>query len=207
VGVLNGDWDKAFQAMEDTASGVWEGIKRIFRGAIDFLGGIFGGVYELLKLGATGAFEAITDAITGVVDKMFGFGEDIVTGIIDGVKSMGSWLGDQFKKHIIDPLPEIVKTTLGISSPSKVFAGLGREIPAGMVQGINRGAGDVKMATANMLAIPSSGTPAGLAAGLSGGHSGGVTIGDIHIYGANEPNDPRWADQLTQAIAAGVGRR
>lgn len=58
----------------------------------------------------------------------------IKTGITNGWSSLTSWFRDK-----ISALPAIVKKALGISSPSKVFAGLAKEIPAGLVKGIGTG--------------------------------------------------------------------
>lgn len=62
-------------------------------------------------------------------------GANMVRGLWEGIKSMGSWLTRQFKEFIDDAING-VKNLLGIRSPSKVFEGIGREVGLGFVAGI-----------------------------------------------------------------------
>ena len=58
-------------------------------------------------------------------------GKNIVTGLWDGIKSMGSWISDKvsgFFSGIVDG----AKSLLGINSPSKVFAGIGENMGLGI---------------------------------------------------------------------------
>lgn len=77
-------------------------------------------------------------------------GSDVIKGIWDGIKSMGNWLKDKVVNFVKDKIPGPIKSALGIHSPSKVAAGLGREVPAGLAQGIFQKAGLVTRAVTNM---------------------------------------------------------
>lgn len=59
------------------------------------------------------------------------------SGIINGLSGIGSWV----KRHIIDPIVGAVKRFFGIKSPSTVFAGIGRNLVAGLVGGMARTSG------------------------------------------------------------------
>ena len=61
-------------------------------------------------------------------------GKDIIKGVWDGISSMGSWLWDQVS-GLFDGLVGGVMDFLGIASPSKVFAGIGENMAAGLGKG------------------------------------------------------------------------
>ncbi|QRN85791.1 phage tail protein [Clostridia bacterium] len=65
------------------------------------------------------------------VGAVFEIGKNIVSGLWDGIKSMGSWISDKvsgFFSGIVDG----AKSLLGINSPSKVFAGIGENMGLGI---------------------------------------------------------------------------
>lgn len=70
------------------------------------------------------------DAIPDIVD----VGKQIIEGLWEGIKSMGSWLGEKvggFFGGIVDG----AKDLLGIHSPSRVFAGIGENMALGLGDG------------------------------------------------------------------------
>jgi TP901 family phage tail tape measure protein len=86
----------------------------------------------------------ITDtAVPWALEELAAVGTAIVDGIESGISSAWegflSWVDEQIAK-----LPSAVRTALGIGSPSKVFAEIGSQIPAGLAVGIlgNKGAVD-----------------------------------------------------------------
>ena len=65
------------------------------------------------------------------VGAVFEIGKNIVAGLWDGIKSMGTWISDKvsgFFSGIVDG----AKSLLGINSPSKVFAGIGENMGLGI---------------------------------------------------------------------------
>jgi TP901 family phage tail tape measure protein len=68
-------------------------------------------------------------------------GVQLVQGLLSGIGSGLSHLGGWLKAHMVDPLVNWVESLLGIKSPSRLFAAIGRQIPAGLRSGI---AGGVK---------------------------------------------------------------
>lgn len=104
-------------------------------------------VFDKLKLGASEIWNKIENFISSAVDniknkfgevygKMVEVGKDIARGIGAGLTSMTGWfkglLGDWIQRNI----PDWAKTVLKISSPSKVFAGIGTNIVQGLAKGI-----------------------------------------------------------------------
>lgn len=71
-------------------------------------------------------------------DLLTGKGKDLVRGLFQGVKEMGSWIKDKLIGWAKAMIPGPIAKALGISSPSKVMAErVGRWIPAGIVKGID----------------------------------------------------------------------
>ena len=70
-------------------------------------------------------------------------GKQIVKGLWEGIKAMGSWIGDKvsgFFSRIVSG----VKSKLGIHSPSRVFAGIGENMALGLGEGWDNEYGDIK---------------------------------------------------------------
>lgn len=108
---------------------------------------IVSGVKLLGKL-AVGLIQAIPDVVASIPEIVMsigaGFAEAlpefqeigvaIVEGIWAGIKSLGNWLGSKvsgFFGSIVDG----VKESLGIHSPSRVFAGIGENMAQGVGEG------------------------------------------------------------------------
>jgi phage-related protein len=81
--------------------------------------------------------EIIAAIVTGLgkaVGSVFEIGKNIVTGLWEGIKSLGSWIADKvsgFFSGIVDG----AKSLLGINSPSTVFAGIGENMGLGIGEG------------------------------------------------------------------------
>jgi TP901 family phage tail tape measure protein len=91
----------------------------------------------------------VVSYIKSLFDDFVNVGKDIVLGFIEGIKSMGSAVARAFR-NLIDDGINAAKRFLGISSPSKVFMGLGEEVGAGFALGIKNTEGLVTAASAFM---------------------------------------------------------
>lgn len=78
-----------------------------------------------------------------VFDDILEIGRKIVSGIWEGIKSMFSWITDKIK-DFFDRILGGIKKMLGIHSPSKVFAGIGEYMAAGIGEGWNSEFGKIK---------------------------------------------------------------
>ena len=70
-------------------------------------------------------------------------GKQIVKGLWEGIKAMGSWIKEKvggFFSGIVNG----VKSTLGIHSPSRVFAGIGENMALGLGEGWDSEYGSIK---------------------------------------------------------------
>lgn len=78
--------------------------------------------------------KAIVNGLASGVGAMADVGIQLVRGLWEGIKSMASWIGDKvsgFFGGIVDN----VKEFLGIHSPSRVFAGIGKYMAEGLGEG------------------------------------------------------------------------
>ena len=152
--IIKGDW-----------SGAWEGIKQILRGALDVIVSLVKGLGGMLKIVASAAFDLMRDAIRAGIDRgvelvkampgkvksglgdLGGFllsaGEDLIRGMIQGIENMAGALLSAGKGVVGDAVSGI-KGALGINSPSRVFAEIGRNVGQGMVLGLDSTSSDVR---------------------------------------------------------------
>ncbi|MFF5582722.1 phage tail tape measure protein [Streptomyces hygroscopicus] len=106
----------------------------------------------------------ITSAIGSLGSLLYDKGADLIRGLLRGVKSMGGWLKSQLISFAKNMIPGPIAKALGIHSPSKVMAReVGRWIPAGLVKGIQSGAGAVARTMRNLVEPPAVPTLAGAA--------------------------------------------
>ena len=90
------------------------------------------------------AVTAMTNMVTGIIDtvkglpgKFVSIGSDIISGLWNGISGAISGLYDKIK-GALSGLVSKAKDALGINSPSRVFADvIGKQIPAGVAQGID----------------------------------------------------------------------
>ena len=78
----------------------------------------------------------VWNAMRNVGSIAYNIGRDIVVGIVNGMRSLAGWLYDQAKNLAHDAW-QGAKDALGIASPSKAFAKLGRYSVQGFVEGFD----------------------------------------------------------------------
>lgn len=86
----------------------------------------------------TGLKDKVVGAVSGAGTWLLDAGKNIVTGLMDGIKSMGSWLISTITSWVKDKIPWPVRKALGISSPSKVMSKIARHIPEGIADGMRK---------------------------------------------------------------------
>ncbi len=104
----------------------------------------------VLNMAAT-IIETLVDSIPDIIE----VGKDIVRGVWEGIKAMGSWIKEKvsgFFGGIVDN----VKGVLGIHSPSRVFAGIGENMALGLGEGWDNEYGDVKRGIVSGLSFGTS---------------------------------------------------
>ena len=154
--------DAAFQIIQGLAQGLLnalpeliEALPRIITTIIDF---VTNNMPKIIELGITlivqlaaGLVKAIPELVKSLpqivaaiieglgkaVVSVVEIGKNIVKGIWEGIKSLGSWIKDKvsgFFSGIVDG----VKNFLGIRSPSTVFEGIGGNMALGIGEGFDK---------------------------------------------------------------------
>ena len=107
-------------------------------------------------------------------------GRNMIAGLINGITSMAGRLTNVVS-NLASRAADAFTSVLDMGSPSRVFAGFGRNIAQGVVQGVDAGGSAVDGAVSDLVTVPEGG-------GLGGATT--VSIGDININAA-ETSDPR----------------
>lgn len=114
---------------------------------------------DSLGEGMEGTAEQLGDHITGLSETMqsaardAGF-EDIGKSIVEGYAGSitdNAPKAEEATKGMADDSVNSAKKALGVQSPSKVFAEIGKAITDGLVQGVNKGSNSVVKSIENML--------------------------------------------------------
>lgn len=160
----------------------WQGIVWAFKNLSPV--GIILSHWTQIKAGAAKAWAAVKTVVVNLWNGLINYfktglafwsnlGRNIVDGLKSGITNAWTSLVSKFK-GLVSLLPAAVKKILGIASPSKVMAGFGKEIPAGLAQGINNNIGTVIAATRSMAGAVMGGSFSG---GLTPAFAGGGSLG------------------------------
>lgn len=132
---------------------------------------------------------AILNGFRAAIPGVFEIGKNIVMGLWDGIKSMGAWIAEKigdFLGGIVDG----AKDFLGIHSPSRVFADIGKNMALGLgdgwdgafgrirdgiTRGLDFGTASVDFASSG-LGMSSAGIINSMAAGPDMGFADGLTV-------------------------------
>lgn len=74
-------------------------------------------------------------ALSDLGSTLFGIGQDLIQGMIDGIRDVAGSLVSA-AKDVVGSAIDGAKSLLGISSPSKVFAEIGRDTGRGFIRGL-----------------------------------------------------------------------
>lgn len=118
-------------ALRDKIPQMVEGGFNLFVSLVKNLPGIIAAIVKAVPQIVVG----IVKAFASLAWQIIGIGADILKGIWKGIKNGAGWLKDKvlgWAKGLVNG----VKNFFGIKSPSKVFAALGEELPAGLAEGV-----------------------------------------------------------------------
>lgn len=126
-------------------------ISSMFNAGTQLMKATISGLISMIGAVASAAWQIIK-TIGGVLSpgNLIDIGKDVVRGLWQGIQEMGGWLKDKIIQFVKDKIPGPIRDALGISSPSKVAAALGKQVPAGLAQGINAASGLVERAATKM---------------------------------------------------------
>lgn len=129
-------------------SNVWTSV---WNRVSSFLGGIWNGITSAVSNGiqnVSNTVGRIRDTVLGAVSNagswLYDTGRDIIQGLINGIGGAFQWVRNTIS-DLGSSLVGWAKNVLGIHSPSRIFRDeVGKWIPAGMAQGIDKASGLVE---------------------------------------------------------------
>lgn len=149
-----------WNAIKNTLSGIWNGIKNMASNLFNGLKNTISNVMNKIKNTIMNIWGNITGAVREKITEFTDIGKNIVEGLWNGIKGMGTWIKDKvtgFFSGIVDG----VKGLLGIASPSKLFKQFGNYLAEGLAIGIDSEAHLAEDSAAIMAdAVAKAGQPA-----------------------------------------------
>ncbi|MDX3835583.1 phage tail protein [Streptomyces europaeiscabiei] len=145
----------------NTAIAFVRGIPGRARSALTSLGGMIASVASAalsrfrsaISTGASNAISVVRGipgrvrgALDGIGSLLSGAGADLMRGMIGGIKSMAGSLAST-AKSVVGGAVSAAKSALGIKSPSKVFAEIGRDTGRGFIKGLTGTKSQIKSTT------------------------------------------------------------
>ena len=108
-GVFAKDWGEVFgpvlggilNGFLDTVKGIWDGLKQVFDGIIDFIRGVFTGNWERAWNGIKEIFSGVFDGIASIARSVIGG----IESLIDGIGSAIDWVWNKLSNFSFD-LPD-----------------------------------------------------------------------------------------------------
>lgn len=129
--------EKAVVLIMTIVRGLIENLPKIAVAALEIIRalalGIVDNIPEIVKQIPT-IISSIVNGFSNAMPDIVSIGKDIVKGVWNGISSMIKWFTDKVK-GFFSGIVDGVKDTLGIHSPSKVFAGIGGFMAEGLADG------------------------------------------------------------------------
>lgn len=195
----------AVDAIIELASTLVANVDKIVLAAGDLIGGLIQGLFESLGHLIYRVPEIIAAIVAALMKGMVSIvevGGDIVRGLWNGIKNMVGWLYNKVRGWASD-IVGWIKGSLGIHSPSKVFADeIGKFIPPGITVGVKdampRALRDMGQELSALSNIPIPGSVTNTT------HMGGVSI---TVYGAQGQDVNALADVIMYKMQSAVESR
>ncbi|MDH2392310.1 phage tail tape measure protein [Streptomyces sp. HNM0663] len=158
------NWDKIKKWTGQAWDWVWSKIQSVGKAILGFILGMplvrfFLQHWDRIRSGTASKVLGFISWVRGIPGRilraigslrslLYNKGMDLISGLWNGIKSMGGWLKSKLISFARSKIPGPIAKALGIASPSKVMAReIGRWIPAGIQQGIESGTADVSAST------------------------------------------------------------
>lgn len=129
--------DKAPQIIQSLVDAIIANAPKLIVAAAQVIGQLVVGIIGSLGRIGEAAGSIVGTILTGLVNALASFveaGGQIVSGIWQGIKGKAEWFKQQVK-NFFSGIVNGVKKTLGIHSPSRVFAGIGTNMALGLGEG------------------------------------------------------------------------
>lgn len=123
-----------------------DNLPKLIEGGIRLIAALANGLIRAIPNLVSKIPQIISSIVKGLISgipSIFNVGENIVEGLWNGIKNMGSWVTGKVK-DFFGGIVGGVKDFLGIHSPSKVFAGIGGFMAEGLGEGFDNEFSDIK---------------------------------------------------------------
>ena len=187
-----------------------EGIVKMTMAGFKLIVGLISGIVGSIPKVIFGALSIITNIATTFKETNWGeLGKNIVDGVLSGLKNAWANLTKWFDDSWSD-LVGGVKKLLGIHSPSRVFAEIGKNMALGIGEGWDDEFGDIEKGINSSMSFDDAtfGVSSYSGGGMLGGF-GGTTFGtvNINIEGYNAQDDDELAEMIAEKLQIMKERR
>ncbi len=148
-------------------------------------------IVELVKNIPT-IIKAILDGFKDAPSMLEDIGKDIVEGLWEGIKSMGTWLEEKVSTFFGN-VEDWAKDVLGIASPSKVFKEIGKFSAEGLGVGFENEMKSVKKSIANNLDVSDLGLNSNLNVQTNDSRQRGTTVNLTQVINSPKAVSPHEA--------------
>ncbi len=165
-GLSSGDGaltSKAFDVVAKLASGLIKNAPQILSAGLKLMVALLQGIvvgFSAIPSKLLGLAKKIPSAIKSGAGSLNNIGKNLIEGLWNGIKAKFDSVIDRVKA-MASKLPQAVKKVLGIASPSKVFAKLGKYTGEGFAIGIERSYREVQSAMGGLYSLQPSGALGG----------------------------------------------
>ncbi|MFI9063057.1 phage tail tape measure protein [Streptomyces sp. NPDC053429] len=217
VGLIIKHWDSIKSGTVSAWNATVDWVRGIPGRIVDFflnwtLVGLIIKHWDSIKSGTVRKAGEMLDWVRGLPGMIAGYfgnfgsmlydsGRDLIMGLWNGIKGMGSWLRSTLISWAKNLIPGPIAKALGIHSPSRLMRDkIGKFIPAGIVEGIKAGSPAIDRTMRRLVSVPAGpqfatvGAPANTSAAGGGWAASTVHIENWHAGSAS-------ADQTAAALA------
>lgn len=124
VNRVQSTWNSVWNSISNFFTGIWNTMKNTVTNAVNTVTNVVGTVHG-----------KVMAAFNGVGDWLSSAGQNLVRGFFNGIESMWGWLTGMVS-DFFGGIVSWAEGVLGIQSPSKVFAEIGRDTMRGYGEGI-----------------------------------------------------------------------
>ena len=150
--------------------------------------------------------EGIVNAFKSLGSKIVAIGEDLLRGVWEGIQNMAQWLRDKvtgFFSGIVDG----VKGLLGINSPSKVFADMGKNMALGLGEGWDKEYGNIKRDIERGLDFGAGSVSLSGNGSAAGYGSGGIGAVNVYVNMSSTVSNQSEAEAVGRIIGEKAARQ
>jgi phage-related protein len=182
TGLLTGNWEKAWTGIKNILGGALKvvqgqlntmigAVKAVWFTFVGWLSTVFGDAWNKITSTVRTGFNTVVSILRGLPGAIMGAlgnlgsllynaGVSVVEGLANGIKNSWNKVSNAVT-GLLNKIPKAVRDLLGIGSPSKVMARLGREVPRGFARGIIGESPAVTNALKSMMGLAATRAPIG----------------------------------------------